>query len=60
MGAKLTIDETCERLHISRKHFQQMVYRGDAPPRILVSPRKVLIDEDDLEQWMESRREKTA
>ncbi|MGN6272280.1 MAG: helix-turn-helix transcriptional regulator [Protaetiibacter sp.] len=60
MGEKLTIEQVCEKLHISRNHWNQMVYRGDAPPRIMVSPRRPLVDEDDLEKWLESRREKTA
>ena len=57
MGAKLTVEEVCERLHISRQHFNQLVFRRQAPPRIVVSPRRFLIDEDDLEAWMNARRE---
>ncbi len=60
MGQKLTVTEVCERLHISRNHFNQLVFRKQAPPRIVVSPRRFLIDEDDLNAWLESRREKAV
>lgn len=57
MGRKLTIDEACERLHISRKHWNQLVFRNAAPPRIVISPRKFLVDEDVLEEWLRSKQE---
>lgn len=57
MGRKLTIDEVCERLHVTKTHFRQMVYRGQAPARIVVSPRRFLVDEEVLERWLEERQE---
>lgn len=60
MGKTLTVDEVCERLHITRQHWNQLVYRGQAPARIVVSPRKFLVDEDVLEAWMASRMEKVG
>lgn len=57
MGDKLQIDNVCERLGISRNHWNQLVFRGEAPPRIVVSPRKFLVDEDVLEAWLASRQE---
>ncbi|HBS74760.1 MAG TPA: hypothetical protein DEB55_10280 [Microbacterium sp.] len=56
----LTIDEVCERLHISRNHWNQLVYRREAPPRIKVSPRKYLVNEAALEDWLASRQEVVA
>lgn len=58
MGKKLTVDEVCERLHITRGHWNQLVYRNQAPPRIVVSPRRFLVDEDVLEEWLSSRQER--
>lgn len=55
-----TIDEVCERLHITRSHWRQLVYRGEAPPRIAVSARKHLVSKKDLDAWIESRREVVA
>lgn len=58
MGAKLTIDEVCDRLHITRAHWNQLVFRREAPARIVVSPRKFLVDEDVLEAWLDERQER--
>lgn len=57
MGRKLTVDEVCARLHITRGHWNQLVYRNQAPPRIVVSPRRFLVDEDVLENWLQERQE---
>lgn len=60
MGKKLTIDEVCERLHITKNHWAQLVYRKEAPARIIVSPRRHLVDEAVLEAWLASRQEEKA
>ncbi len=60
MGKKLSVDEVCERLHISRPHLNQMQFRGDAPPRIEISPRRFLYDEDSLEKWLMDRERATV
>lgn len=54
----LTIDEVCERLHITRQHWNQLVYLRQAPRRIKVSPRKFLVNEDALNEWLAAREEK--
>lgn len=59
MGKALTIDEVCERLHITRNHWNQLAFRGDIPARIIVSPRKHLVDEDVLNAWLAKRQEPT-
>lgn len=60
MGVKLTIPEVCDRLHISRNHWNQLVYRGQAPARIIVSARRHLVDEAVLDDWLVSRQETKA
>ena len=58
MGRKLTVEEVCSRLDITRGHWNQLVYRREAPARIVVSPRKFLVDEEVLEQWLDERQER--
>lgn len=55
MGKKLKVEEVCERLGVTRSHLAQMHFRREAPPRIAVSPRKFLYDEESLEAWLKSR-----
>ncbi len=60
MGRMLKVDEVTERLGVSRQHLWQMYFRlphdpTAAPPRIQVSSRRYLWDEDSLEAWLKSR-----
>jgi predicted DNA-binding transcriptional regulator AlpA len=59
MGRTLKVEEVCERLGVSRKHLNQMHYLGEAPPRIAVSKRRFLYDEESLEAWLKSREQGT-
>jgi excisionase family DNA binding protein len=53
----LTLEEVAQRLHVSRTTCWRLVRNGDLPSvRITGSVRRV--DSDDLEAWIDERRER--
>src|SRR5690606_244248 len=53
----LTVEEAAQRLHMSRKALYSRISRGEGPPLLRMSRRSIRIDERDLAEWIESKRE---
>ena len=52
----LDLKEVAVRLKLSRRTVDRMIKDGKFMPIIQVSPRRVCVDEADLEAWLLSRR----
>lgn len=53
----LTVEEAAQRLNMSRKALYTRISRDEGPPVVRLSRRTYRIDERDLAEWIESKRE---
>jgi predicted DNA-binding transcriptional regulator AlpA len=51
-----SIEERAQESGISAKTLRRMIWRGEGPPIIRLSPRRLGISDRDWETWLESRR----
>lgn len=54
--AILPLKKIADRHGVSLRNLQRQIARGEGPPVIQLSPRRVGIDEDDDAAWLASRR----
>lgn len=52
----LITSEAAARLHLSPVTLERMRVRGDGPPFIRVSQKRILYDTDQLDAWARSQR----
>lgn len=52
----LTRKETAARGAISLRHLERLIGNGEGPPIIRLGARRIGIAEEDLDQWLASRR----
>jgi prophage regulatory protein len=58
--AFLPLAEVCTRLSISRATLWRMTRRGDFPKAVQISPGRVGVPADELDNWQRSKREQRA
>jgi hypothetical protein len=52
MSTLMTPEEVADQLRMSVEALKQMRRRGEGPPFIQVTPRKVLYDEVAVQRWL--------
>ena len=55
MGRMLTPAEAAEKMRISVPALHQLNFHRIGPPRIAISARRFVYDEDTLEAWLAAR-----
>lgn len=53
----LEVSEAAAYVHLSVSAFRAVRARGDGPPAIKVSRKKLLFDPGDLDRWLVSRKD---
>ncbi len=54
-----TVDEFCARIGISRRHFYELLRRGEAPATVTIGRRR-LVRREAGEAWLKSREQAAA
>jgi predicted DNA-binding transcriptional regulator AlpA len=52
----LNYEECAGRLGVVRRSLERLIERGEGPPVIDISPRRVGVLESDFEAWLMTRR----
>lgn len=55
LGRLMSIEELCSELNISRTTAYQRRLRGDFPPEIQLSERRIVFPERLFREWLQSR-----
>lgn len=56
MGEIFTLAEAAQYIRVSRRHFAELLARGEGPP-VLRLGRRVIVTREGLRAWLESRQE---
>ena len=52
----LTIKEVSQLLGISVSAINRLIKRGEFPPKIKISPRRIVFMKNDIEDWIKSKK----
>ena len=51
-----TIQEVSEFLGISTSTINRLVKKGDFPPKVKISPRRIVFMKKEIDDWIEGKR----
>ena len=51
-----TIQEVSEFLGISTSTINRLVKKGDFPPKVKISPRRIVFMKKEIDNWIEGKR----
>ena len=54
----LTIQEVSEFLGISTSTINRLVKKGDFPPKVKISPRRIVFMKKEIYDWIDAKRDK--
>tara|TARA_B100001989_G_scaffold154286_1_gene110156 strand:+ start:102 stop:290 length:189 start_codon:yes stop_codon:yes gene_type:complete len=52
----LTLKEVSELLGISVSTINRLIKRGEFPPKIKISPRRIVFMKNQIDQWIDGKR----
>ena len=53
-----TIQEVSEFLGISTSTINRLVKKGDFPPKVKISPRRIVFMKKEIDDWIDAKRDK--
>ena len=53
-----TIQEVSEFLGISTSTINRLVKKGDFPPKVKISPRRIVFMRKEIDDWIDAKRDK--
>tara|TARA_B100000886_G_C20385590_1_gene475872 strand:- start:1175 stop:1363 length:189 start_codon:yes stop_codon:yes gene_type:complete len=53
-----TIQEVSEFLGISTSTINRLVKKGDFPPKVKISPRRIVFMKKEINDWIDAKRDK--
>ena len=53
-----TIQEVYEFLGISTSTINRLVKKGDFPPKVKISPRRIVFMRKEIDDWIDAKRDK--
>ena len=52
-----TIQEVSEFLGISKSTINRLVKKGDFPPKVKISPRRIVFMKYEIDEWINTKRD---
>ena len=53
-----TIQEVSEFLGISTSTINRFIKKGDFPPKVKISPRRIVFMKKEIDDWIDAKRDK--
>ena len=53
-----TIQEVSEFLGISTSTINRLIKKGDFPPKVKISPRRIVFMKKEIDDWIDAKRDK--
>ena len=53
-----TIQEVSEFLGISTSTINRLIKKGDFPPKVKISPRRIVFIKKEIDDWIDAKRDK--